>query len=208
METPDQTHSENKTETFVSATQVAALTPMERRVEDERQEFDVRHLMRLQREGKPFRKHLNEDEKDLVGVKQIAPRVEFSPRGRLMFHYLDEMRLQAKAGIAAALEEAPIVEALEREDLFYWWGAREHDLVRMVRAWGEHARACKAKGEPIPTPAYWLLMNQPPRRFGEAKAILEGTQKILVTFIVGAEEGLDIYLTDWGTATLRGRRLS
>lgn len=219
MRVLNQNSSENKTETSAVAMHAAALTPMEQRVEDERQTFDVRHLMQLQREGKPFRKFLD-DTDDLIGaqgdmpVKAWAayrgpiPRLKFSPRGRLMFHYLEEMRRQARAGIAAALAEAPIVEALEREDLLYWWGACERDLLCMVGAWGEHARDCKAKGEPIPTPAYWLLTHRPPHRIEDPKAILEGVQQILVTFIVGTDDVENPHLTKYGTEALRGRRLS
>jgi hypothetical protein len=215
----EQTHSENKTETLASAMQAAGLTPMEQRVEDERQEFDVRYLMQLQREGKPFRKYLDDDS-DIIGAdadmpvkawaayRGFIPRLKLSPRGRLMFHYLEEMQRQARAGIAAALEEAPIVEALEREDLLYWWGASERDLLCMVGAWGEHARDCKAKGEPIPTPAYWLLTQRRPSRIEDPKAILEGVQQILVAFIVGTDEVENPYVTKLGTEALRGRRLS
>lgn len=180
-----------------AASREATVTPMEQRIEIERQTFDVRHLIRVEREGKPFRQHLDSTE----GL-DVRGRVLFSPIGAIMFGYLDEMRVQAKREIAHRLATMPITEALANEDLLYWWGTHAEHLYRIVGQWYEHAQTCRRKGDPIPTPAYWLLKNKPPFSFRDGEDVLKGVQAILANFIV---EGEKLYLTTEGSDALRGR---
>ena len=199
MEKPDQTFCENKIATFSKRRMPlgTALTPMEQRIEDERQTFDVRRLMQLEAEGKPFLQHLDNS----AGLGVLGKAL-FSPRGLMMFRYLEQMQFGAKDNIRTALVRAPLLEALADAELVYWWGYREQELVRLVNEWNEHARTCEAKGEPIPTPAYWLLKNKPPTPFKKAKAILEGVQHILANFVV---DGQSFHFSGYGKEALQGR---
>lgn len=174
------------------------LTPMEQRVELERQEYDARHLMRLDREGKSFKHYLDDtDGLDIVGMAR------FSPRGLLMFQYLDQARKEAKAAIAKRLESLPIRQALDNDDVNYLWGVYEDRLSCIVDDWHRHAQECRRAGEPVPTPAYWLSKNRPPSPFNGAEGVLAALKSILPSFIV---DGHPWAFTDNGLKEFQPKR--
>jgi hypothetical protein len=181
-------------------------TPMERRIEDERQTYDVLHIMDLQEGGKPFPTHLDDTDGldlDETGARDIGGSPLFSPKGKLMFRYLDQMRMEARAALAKRIESLPLREALSVEGPKCYWGHYEPNLVRLVKEWHEHAQNCRRNGEPVPTPAFWLLKNRPPWVFQDSGSVVSALQSILASYLV---DGQNWPFTEYGLREFKTKR--
>jgi hypothetical protein len=175
----DENHSENKTETFASA---ACAPQSEADLEIERQCYDVRHIMRLRDEGKPYKTHL--DDRRLLK----SSSGEWSMASTLMRRYLGEMKRDVERELERRLSTMPFDQALNNKKMFWWWGIGGQGLLQFVYDWYAQVHSFNDKSEPFIAPASWLLKWRPPVPFDFGKSPLSTLRYKLIEHLV---EGKD-----------------
>jgi hypothetical protein len=142
-------------------------------LEIERQCYDVRHIMRLRDQGKPYQTHLTDR-----GLLKAPPN-EFCPATKTMRAYLACMKRDVERELEARLKTMPLAQALDHEEVFWWWGIDGDGLFGMAIDWFAHVHRFDDSGEPFVTPASWLLKWRPPVPFDFRKSTLSSMSGLI-----------------------------
>jgi hypothetical protein len=164
----------------------------------ERERFDVRHIMRLQAEGKPFVTHFKD-----ADLMKAPSSDEWCTASRLMLKYLHRMKSDTERELQTRLKTMPLDEALDNDQLVHYWDTDRRDFEAMACDWFAYADSHQSESGGFPTPAYYLLTHRPPVPFDFQRSRLWMLGWRLINHIV---EGKDWPFSDCGLSQLQPKR--